>query len=102
MKSQNVTSQQQVFLSTSIEPLTEKKWKVSSRMKNILYIVERVTEERDCKILCRECNICQHIYIYIYIYTWTCLDATLYATVSKQIHLIQMKTNSVIQNLIAA
>ena len=55
---------------TSIESVTEMKWKVLSQSKNTQYTVEKVAQDCDCKILCKDCNICPHIY------SCTCLDAT--------------------------
>ena len=49
---------------------------------------QKINDVNDCKILCKDCNICPHIY------SCTCLDATLHATVCKHIHLVHMETNS--------
>ena len=69
--------------SNCISTVTKEKWKVTSQtIQNKDYTIERVLEACDCKILCRDCNICPHIY------TCTCLDATLHATVCKHVHLV--------------
>ena len=74
--------------STLITPINNKKWKVNSQnVQDIHYVVEKLEESCDCKVICHDCQICPHAY------TCTCLDATLHATICKHVHLVHMNTS---------
>ena len=73
---------------TSIKPINNKKWKVNSQnVQDTHYVVERLEESCDCKVICHDCQICPHAY------TCTCLDAIIHATICKHVHLVHMNTS---------
>ena len=72
---------------SSITQLENDKWKVSSETRNTDYVVEKMQEQCECKVKCKECDICPHMYV------CSCLDATLHATVCKHVHLVEMTYN---------
>ena len=65
----------------SVKPLNNNKRKVISKIcqTHIIYVIEKLLENCDCKIMYCDCQVSPHAY------TWTCLDATLYATICKHI-----------------
>ena len=76
-------------MSTSITSINNKKWKVNSQnVQHTHYVVEKLEESCDCKVICHDCQICPHAY------TCTCLDATLHATICKHVHLVHMNTSN--------
>ena len=65
-----------------ISPMT--KWKVESQTSpGKHYIVEKLQDSScQCQILCNFCGVCAHQY------SCTCIDAVLYSTVCKHVHLV--------------
>ena len=59
--------------------------KSESRMETC-YIVEKVNSFCDCKVTCRKCQICPHMY------SCNCLDAVIHTTVCKHAHFVHMQT----------
>ena len=47
---------------SSITQLENDKWKVSSEIRNTDYVVEKMQEQCECKVKCKECDICPHMY----------------------------------------
>ena len=61
-------------------------WEVPSQTEDITYIVCRINDVCTCKLSCRSCGACVHMY------TCSCMDAILHATVCKHSHLVHMRT----------
>ena len=67
--------------------MEETKWIVASQNSpGIIYTVQKLLNNCECQIQCKECTICPHYY------SCTCLDSKLHATVCKYIHLVHMNT----------
>ena len=56
-------------------------------MPDTYYIIEKLLETFDCKIMCYDCRVCSHVYI------CTFLDGVLHAIICKHIHLVYMETS---------
>lgn len=78
------------ILPSQIHALTETSWEVESgRTKGLLYEVVRVRSvcnEDNCKLKCRKCNICSHIYV------CECPDHVLKLNICKHIHACVLQT----------
>ena len=60
-------------------------WKVlGSEMQGKEYTVTKVKDKCDCKVLCKPCNTCTHIF------KCTCIDSLVHSTVCKHVHIVQM------------
>ena len=69
-----------------VEGTGENRYKVSSLSRpGVSYFIEKVEDCCACKLKCRFCSVCPHMY------TCTCLDACTNTTVCKHMHLIQMQ-----------
>ena len=71
----------------TLEHTIEGKWKVPSQSleSKTEYTVERILEQCDCKIKCRECQVCTHLY------HCSCVDYAVHNTACKHIHAVHMK-----------
>ena len=54
-------------------------------MPDTYYVIKKVLESCDYKIVCYDCQM------YSYAYNHTCLNATLHVTICKHIHLLHME-----------
>ena len=60
-------------------------WNVlGSEMHGKEYRVTKVKDKCDCKVLCKPCNTCTHLF------KCTCIDSLVHSTVCKHIHIVQM------------
>ena len=76
------------FHSAMIIREDENEYKVSSERKlDVFYTVRKEMQCCDCKLKCRFCYACSHLY------SCTCIDSYTNNTVCKHIHLIQMKAS---------
>ena len=58
--------------------------KVESQQGSYLYSIQQNKHDCDCKLSCRICNVCIHMY------TCSCMDATIHATICKHVHFLHM------------
>ena len=81
----------QLLDASSITQVEETKWIIASQNSpGIIYTVQKLLNNCECQIRCKECTICPHYY------SCTCLDSILHATVCKHIHLVHMNTTTTI------
>lgn len=71
---------------------TSASWKVYGSKGNE-YKVDKMVENCDCRVLCRSCNTCTHMY------KCTCADYLVHNTVCKHIHIVKI-VNKNIQNVL--
>ncbi len=59
-------------------------WKVHSTDMKTVYEVVRTKENCDCRLVCKSCNVCVHMY------KCTCIDDLIHGTVCKHVHLVRI------------
>ena len=74
-------------LPTRIE---ESLWEVQSESRDVTYSGRRIDTECACKLRCRSCSVCIHMY------TCSCVDSAIHSTVCKHCHLVHIKGSMVV------
>ena len=59
-------------------------WRVHGSDNKTVYKVIQVKENCDCKVVCKSCNVCIHMF------KCTCIDDSIHGTVCKHIHIVRM------------
>jgi len=69
----------------TVERVGENEWKVQSQAKiEVFYAVHRLLQACDCKLHCRSCGSCTHMY------SCSCMDSAIHHTVCKHVHLVHI------------
>lgn len=64
--------------------ISDNVWHVTSESSEVIYEVKKEMEQCNCRIQCRKCRICPHLFV------CGCVDNLLNANMCKHIHLVAM------------
>lgn len=73
----------------TINQVSDDEWKVQSQVQNeVFYIVQRLLETCSCKVDCRNCGACTHMY------NCSCMDFAIHSIVCNHVHAVHMNTGN--------
>ena len=74
-----------------IDKVTDSKWQVPSQSLggNRCYTVQKILDQRSCKIRCSECGVCTHLY------NCACVDYAVHSTACKHIHAVHVSNQQI-------
>ena len=79
----------EIFNTCSVKQINQEEFKVESQtQKDVFYVVQRLLKACNCKLDCRSCGACTHMY------NCSCMDSAIHSTVCKHVHIVHMIMNS--------
>jgi len=83
------TSAVEMASTCTISPVNHDEWKVQSQVQSeVFYTVQRLLETCSCKVKCRDCGACTHLY------NCSCMDFAVHSTVCKHVHAVHMNVGT--------